>query len=177
MRLALSALPPDRRASASASARALLAAQSTWHCAQSILFFAPMPTELDLWPLLNSALAAGKLVALPRFVPESTSYIACQISNSTQHLKTGQFGIREPIDGCPQIQVNKLDFVLVPGLAFDLEGRRLGRGKGFYDRMLAAARGKTCGVAFDEQIVRDVPVEPLDISVDCILTPTRWIEL
>jgi 5-formyltetrahydrofolate cyclo-ligase len=66
---------------------------------------------------------------------------------------------------------------LVPGVAFDLHGRRLGRGKGFYDRLLADVRGKTCGVAFDEQIVREVPVEPHDSDVNCILTPTRWIEL
>jgi 5-formyltetrahydrofolate cyclo-ligase len=125
---------------------------------------------------MTPALAAGKLVALPRFIPETSSYAACQISGSTR-LINGRFGIREPVDGCPQIPLNKLDFILVPGLAFDLQGCRLGRGKGFYDRMLAAVLGKTCGVAFDEQIVRDVPVEPLDLSVDCILTPTRWIEL
>ena len=176
MRAALSSLSPAHRSSISAKARFLLAAQPAWQFAQSILFFAPMPTELDLWPLMTAAIAAGKTIALPRFVPETSSYVACQISSST-HLTTGRFGIREPTDGCPQIPLNKLDFILVPGLAFDLQGRRLGRGKGFYDRMLAAVRGKTCGVAFDEQIVRDVPVEPLDISVDCILTPTRWIEL
>ena len=73
--------------------------------------------------------------------------------------------------------LNRLDFVLVPGIAFDLQGRRLGRGKGYYDRLLAEVRGKTCGVAFDEQIVDEIPVEPHDIHVNCILTPTRWIEL
>src|SRR5206468_3801167 len=173
MRLALSSLPPERRASASAEAGSLLAAQPAWQCAQSILFFAPMPTELDLWPMIDCAIAAGKLVALPRFEPESTSYFACQISDSTQNLRPGKFGIREPIDTCPRMPLNRLDLLLVPGLAFDLQGRRLGRGKGFYDRMLVAVHGRTCGVAFDEQIVRDVPVEPLDVSVDCILTPTR----
>jgi 5-formyltetrahydrofolate cyclo-ligase len=66
--------------------------------------------------------------------------------------------------------------VLVPGVAFDLRGRRLGRGKGFYDRLLADAGGLKCGVAFDEQIVTEIPVEPHDVSVDCILTPTRWIQ-
>ena len=64
-----------------------------------------------------------------------------------------------------------------PGVAFDLQGRRLGRGKGFYDRLLADLRGTICGVAFDEQIVSELPVGPTDISVNCILTPTRFIEL
>jgi 5-formyltetrahydrofolate cyclo-ligase len=70
-----------------------------------------------------------------------------------------------------------LDFILVPGVAFDLSGRRLGRGKGYYDRLLKQTRGTTCGVAFDEQIVGEIPVEPHDLNVNCILTPTRWIEV
>jgi len=74
------------------------------------------------------------------------------------------------------ISGNRLDLILVPGIAFDLRGRRLGRGKGYYDRWLPALRGKTCGVAFDEQIVDDIPLEPHDVVVNCILTPTRWIE-
>jgi 5-formyltetrahydrofolate cyclo-ligase len=62
-------------------------------------------------------------------------------------------------------------------VAFDLHGRRLGRGKGFYDRLLARTRGTKCGVAFDEQIVAKITVEPHDAQVNCLLTPTRWIEL
>jgi 5-formyltetrahydrofolate cyclo-ligase len=72
--------------------------------------------------------------------------------------------------------LNRLDLVLVPGVAFDARGGRLGRGKGFYDRLLSAVNGTKCGVAFDEQIVDAVPVGPLDVLVNCILTPTRWIE-
>jgi 5-formyltetrahydrofolate cyclo-ligase len=66
--------------------------------------------------------------------------------------------------------------VLVPGVAFDSHGRRLGRGKGFYDQLLAFVRGTKCGVAFDEQIVPEIPIEPHDVRLNCILTPTRWIE-
>ena len=66
--------------------------------------------------------------------------------------------------------------ILVPGVAFDLHGRRLGRGKGFYDQLLAGVRGTTCGVAFDVQVVRELPQEPHDARVNCILTPTRWLE-
>ncbi|MBP9903534.1 MAG: 5-formyltetrahydrofolate cyclo-ligase, partial [Verrucomicrobia bacterium] len=72
--------------------------------------------------------------------------------------------------------LNRLDLVLVPGVAFDPRGGRLGRGQGYYDRLLAGVRGTKCGVAFDEQIVDAVPVGPLDIRLNCILTPTRWIE-
>ncbi|MEY2466031.1 MAG: 5-formyltetrahydrofolate cyclo-ligase, partial [Verrucomicrobiota bacterium] len=72
--------------------------------------------------------------------------------------------------------IKPLDLILVPGVAFELHGRRLGRGKGFYDRLLADMRGTTCGVAFDEQIVAEIPVEPHDVHLDYLLTPTRWIE-
>jgi 5-formyltetrahydrofolate cyclo-ligase len=166
-----------QRESYSSHARALLEQQPIWLQAQTILFFAPMPDELDIWPSLPVALAAGKHVYLPRFLSHTNSYAACHVKIPDTDLTLGQFGIREPSESCPQISLNRLDFVLVPGVAFDLHGRRLGRGKGFYDQLLAAVRGKTCGVAFDEQIVNEIPVEPHDVLLNCILTPSRWIQL
>jgi 5-formyltetrahydrofolate cyclo-ligase len=177
VRAELANMTDAERATASAQARALLAAQPRWQRARSVLFFAPLPEELDVWPLLVEALAAGKTVCLPRFAAEKNHYIACQVENPATDLKPGQFGIREPVEGCAPIPLKRLDLILVPGIAYDLHGRRLGRGKGFYDRLLAGVRGTTCGVAFDLQIVRELPVEPHDAHVDCILTPTRWLEL
>ena len=72
------------------------------------------------------------------------------------------------------MELNRLDLVLVPGVAFDLNGRRLGRGKGYYDRLLAEFEGWTCGVAFDQQVVEAVPSEPHDMRLTCLVTPTRW---
>jgi 5-formyltetrahydrofolate cyclo-ligase len=172
--LRLLALP--EREAAAAQAGALLRDQPVWRQARSVLLFAPLPDELDVWPLLAAALSGRKTVALPRFDPETNGYVACQVQNLVSDVKIGHFGIREPGGHCPQIALNRLDFILVPGVAFDLQGRRLGRGKGFFDRLLAAARGTTCGVAFDEQIVREIPVAPHDVRVNRILTPTRWIE-
>ena len=169
-------LAPAEREAAAAQARALLRDQPGWKQARSVLLFAPLPDELDVWPLLAAALSGGKTVALPRFDPQANGYLACQVQNLVSDVKIGRFGIREPSENCPQIALNRLDFILVPGVAFDVQGRRLGRGKGFFDRLLAAARGTTCGVAFDEKIVREIPVAPHDIRVNRILTPTRWIE-
>jgi 5-formyltetrahydrofolate cyclo-ligase len=173
----LTALTPAQRETYSSRARALLEQQPIWRQAQTILFFAPMPDELDIWPSLSVALAAGKQVFLPRFLSHTNSYAACHVKIPDTDLAVGRFGIREPSETCPQIPLNRLDFVLVPGVAFDLHGRRLGRGRGFYDQLLAAVCGKTCGVAFDEQIVTDIPVEPHDVLLNCILTPSRWIQL
>jgi 5-formyltetrahydrofolate cyclo-ligase len=169
-------ISPSHRATSSAKACALLEQQPAWKNAQDILFFAPLPSELNIWPLVCDSLSENKLVALPRFNPVTSQYIACQIRNISTDLKTGRFDIREPADHCPIIPLNRLDLILVPGVAFDPRGRRLGRGKGFYDQLLPKVRGTACGVAFDEQIVDEIPVEPHDVHLNCILTPTRWIE-
>src|ERR1035437_9352868 len=129
VRAALRQIPAQECATSSAQARVLLKAQAQWRAAESILFYAPLPEELDVWPLLAEALAAGKRVALPRFVAEDRSYEACQIQDPKSDLQVGHFGIREPASRCAPLPSTRLDLILVPGLAFDLHGRRLGRGK------------------------------------------------
>ena len=176
IRARLAVLTPEQRVAASRQARALLEKQVVWKNAKLIFFYAPVAEEMDIWPLLTDALAAGKTVALPRFDSATGRYVACQVQDVVKDLNHGQFGIREPGGHCIAVPPNRLDLVLVPGVAFDVHGRRLGRGKGFYDQMLATVRGTTCGVAFDEQIVEAIPVEPHDVHLNCILTPTRWIE-
>ena len=126
--------------------------------------------------MVSEALALGKAVTLPRFLPRTQTYIACRVLNSQVDVEIGKFGIREPSARCAEVSLNQLDFILVPGVAFDLNGRRLGRGKGFYDRLLAQVRGVTCGVAFEQQIAGEVPAGPHDVGLNCILTPTRWVE-
>jgi 5-formyltetrahydrofolate cyclo-ligase len=172
----LSGMTDAQRHEASSRARSRLDQQKLWQQARSILFFAPLPRELDIWPLLEAALLEGKTVGLPRFDPALKTYRACRIQHPSGDVQIGNLGIREPGPDCGELPTH-LDIILVPGMAFDLHGRRLGRGKGFYDRLLAEVRGTTCAVAFDEQIVDEVPVEPHDVHLDYILTPTRWIEL
>ena len=173
----LKAMPADHRAPASRQLCLLLERHSLWKDARTILFFAPMPDEPDIWPLLLDSLAAGKTVALPRFDPTTKRYVACRIADATADLAVGRYGIREPAGHCAVLGLNRLDLTLVPGVAFDLQGRRLGRGKGFYDRLLASVRGATCGIAFDEQIVTEIPVEPHDVHLNCIITPTRRVDV
>ena len=177
MQQLLRAMTPEQRAEGSTQARFLIERQPIWQKSRSILFFAPLAEELDVWPLMVDALGAGKTVALPRFKPATTGYVACRIEHLERDLAPGKFGIREPAVKCAVLAINRLDFVLVPGIGFDLHGRRLGRGRGFYDHLLASVRGTTCGVAFDQQIVEEIPVEPHDVFVNCILTPTRWTEV
>jgi 5-formyltetrahydrofolate cyclo-ligase len=177
LRTDLQNLSPTQRNEDSARALELLRRQSVWQQAQAVLFYAPMAEELDLTLLLEEALTAGKAVALPRFVNETGTYQAFGISDFQRDCAPGKFGLAEPADRCPALPLNQLDLALVPGLGFDVCGRRLGRGRGFYDRLLAGFEGAKCGVAFDAQIAEQIPVERHDVTMNYILTPTRWLEV
>jgi 5-formyltetrahydrofolate cyclo-ligase len=176
VRAQLRGMTAVQRSAASMQACALLEQQEAWRQARSILFYAPLPQELDVWPLLRESLDAGKTVALPRYDSAARHYIACRVQEASSDIRAGQFGIREPAAHCPALELGLVELVLVPGLAFDAAGRRLGRGKGFYDKLLGQVRGATCGVAFDEQLVSEVPTESHDVVLNYVLTPTRWIE-
>ena len=134
-----------------------------------------MKLELDVWPLVLEALSFGKMVSLPRYLPGNRIYEAAMITDLGKDLRAGKLAIREPEDHCVAISLKQLDLILVPGVAFDRDGRRLGRGKGFYDRLLSPVTGIKCGVGFDFQVREQLPEEPHDVRLDCIMTPTRWL--
>jgi len=169
-------MPPAGRAAASSTLCERLACSSVWQETRTVLFYAPLPDEPDLWPAFRHILRQGLTVALPRMDHSAGRYRACVVRDPDRDLVDGHFGIKEPGPACEVHPLNLLDLVLVPGVAFDLGGRRLGRGAGYYDRLLSEVRGTTCGIAFDEQISGELPVEPHDVFVDCILTPTRWLQ-
>ena len=135
-----------------------------------------MPEEPDLWPLLSEVLATKKLVALPCFDSEKEKYVPRRVGDIHVEIISGKFGIRDPAPTCVAIPLQDLELVLVPGVAFDARGHRLGRGKGFYDRLLQNFTGKKIGVAFDEQIVDAVPAGKDDVKMDIILTPDRCVK-
>jgi 5-formyltetrahydrofolate cyclo-ligase len=176
-RAGLKVLSQAQREEASVRARDLLRRQTAWQRAGAILFYAPMKGELDLSPMLDEALQAGKVAALPGFVGETGIYQAFAVSNFACDCAPGKFGVAEPGPHCPPMPLKRLDFVLAPGLGFDVSGRRLGRGQGFYDRLLAGINGAKCGVAFDQQVVGEIPAARHDVSMNFILTPTRWLEI
>jgi len=179
-RTRLSLFTPEQRRVLSTAAVAQLLALPEFQRAQRILGYLPLKDELDLSPALETALQSGKTVALPRYIPEQDAYCAALVTENFASLSPGAFGILEPSAAAAIMPLNQLDFVLVPGVAFDPSGRRLGRGKGFYDRLLANVNSADCikcGIAVDEQIVIGIPAEPHDISVNLIVTPTRCVSL
>lgn len=176
IRNTLNGISPEHRAQASLQACERLQTLEVWRAASRLLCYAPRRDELDICPLIEDALAQGKIVALPRFDPLKGVYHARRILEPVAQFAPGHLGIREPGEHCPPIPVNQLDLILAPGVAFDLGGRRLGRGRGFYDRLLENVRGTKCGMGFEEQIRTSIPVESHDILLDCLLTPARWCD-
>ena len=175
LRAELKAHSSASAASASAALCVRVRASPLWQTARAVLLFFPLPSEPDISPLLDEALASGKLLALPRFNATTHTYEPVQVRDLARELVTGPFGVREPTADCPLAPMNRLDLALVPGLGFDARGHRLGRGKGHYDHLLAGFTGMKIGVAFDFQIVTEVPAEPHDIVLDAVVTPTRWV--
>ena len=174
LRKAVKALSPEQRARDSALLRRLLVDQPRWAAARAVLFYFPMGAEPDIWPLGALAVAEGKAVVLPQYLAERGHYVGCAVHDLAGDLVPGRFGILEPAAHCPVFNLKQLDLALAPGIGFTLDGGRLGRGKGYYDRLLAEIPGFKCGVAFDCQMATSLPLEPHDVRLNCILTPTRW---
>src|ERR1700722_7328691 len=126
LRALLKAMPDLERKDASVNAAALLRQQSVWKKARSVLFYVPLKGEIDLSPLLDEGLRAGKVIALPRFLTESGAYDAFQIRDAADDCAPGKFGISEPAGHCVRFPPKQLDLALVPGVAFDATGHRLG---------------------------------------------------
>ena len=134
--------------------------------AHIILAYYALPDEVDTHTLLDELVAAGKTVLLPKVLDATTMELRCY--QGPQDLCEGAYHILEPT-GAPFTDESRIDIALVPGLAFDAQGCRLGRGKGYYDRFLSAFKGKTIGVCFDFQKVVEVPVDAHDVSVDTVV--------
>ncbi|MEM7449572.1 MAG: 5-formyltetrahydrofolate cyclo-ligase [Myxococcota bacterium] len=141
--------------------------------ARSIGAYLAVRSELDLKPWMQQQ--TGNIeFAIPRVVPETGAL--CFHEWNENQVSSGAFGIEEPSQHTPQIDVSTLDVLLVPGLAFDEAGHRIGWGKGYYDRLLSKPlRAFTVGVSFDFQLVAEVPTLPSDMPVDAIVTGQRVI--
>jgi len=141
--------------------------------AGTVLVFAGIGTEVATDDLVRAVLADGKRLVMPR-VGEG-DLVLHAVADPARDLAPGVWGIPEPRPGCPVIAAETVDLFLLPGLAFDLKGGRLGYGRGYFDRVLAGAPGTKAALAFDGQVVEAVPQGPTDVAVDLVVTPTRVI--
>ena len=144
-----------------------------WSAAACVLLYAPLADEPDLLALLGEC---GRTFCVPRIEsPAPPTLAAVAVTgppgDDLPGWRRGPFGLWEPAGEA--LDPARIDLVLVPGLAFTRDGRRLGRGKGFYDRFLPTLRPDCfkCGVCFDLQLVDALPTEPHDVRLDAVLTP------
>lgn len=143
-----------------------------FEAADSMLIYVAMNSEPETRKIISEALKRGKAVYAPKV--EGEFICVCRL-HSLAHLSPGKFGIHEP-PGEAKCELRQFDAVVIPGLAFDLRGGRLGRGGGFYDRLLSSMSGDFIGFCFDEQVVDEVPKMEHDIHVHKIFTDARVIE-
>jgi 5-formyltetrahydrofolate cyclo-ligase len=171
------ALAPAWRAQASEAIAARIARIDSYAVARVVFLTLPYRSEWDATLVAARALASGKVVAVPRVDRSARMLRAFRIDDLAHDVEAGYAGVPEPRASCAEIALDAIDWVLVPGLAFDRRGRRLGYGGGFYDRLLPFVRHDVPRVAgaFELQLVERVPTAPHDIDVDCVVTEQRTL--
>ena len=131
--------------------------------------------EVQLEELFPISWDAGKKTCIPVYNNSLRSYEMAEITSQTEFI-TGHYGILEPVSPS-LVPISDIDLMTVPGIAFDAKGNRLGRGGGFYDRMLSGFRGVSAAVAFDFQIYDLVPTESHDFPVDTIISEIKVLNV
>ncbi|MBI5137149.1 MAG: 5-formyltetrahydrofolate cyclo-ligase [Nitrospirae bacterium] len=150
-----------------------VAALDAYRTAETVLVTLAIGRELPTAPVVARILADGKRLVLPRVA--GTELSLHQVADPATQLAPGCWDILEPVPGLKPLHPNAVDLFLLPGLAFDARGGRLGYGRGFFDRVLARSEGVRAGLGYDMQVVETVPVAEWDARLDWIITPTRVI--
>lgn len=168
-------MAPAERSRRSLRVAAYLQALPEFQAARRLLAFLSMANEVQTDRIVSLALGLGKQVALPRVVRRERRLALHWWDGDPAALAAGVWGIREPRPDSPAADPAAVDLVLVPGLAFDAAGGRLGQGGGYYDRLLPtlSAAAARIAVAFDFQVVAQVPRGERDMPVDLIVTDCR----
>lgn len=176
MRAMLAGLTADEVRARSASVCRHATMMHELSSAEWVMGFVSFGAEVHTHDLLRSLLAERRRVCVPSFDAVGQRYICSELKHFDLELKEGLLGILEPRhDTIRPVSSEKIDAWLVPGLGFDEHGNRLGRGMGYFDRLLCGARGAKIGLAYDFQLVNEVPAEPNDVRLDFIVTETRVI--
>jgi 5-formyltetrahydrofolate cyclo-ligase len=163
------------RATASRSICTRVETLPSFTAARIVLVTLPFGSEWDTRPLARAALAAGKMLVVPRVNGATRMLELHAIGDATADVTPGYQGIPEPLPTRPRVDAATIDWVLVPGVAFSADGRRLGYGGGYYDRLMTQLRPAIPRVAgaFDVQIAERIPAASHDLSVDVIVTESR----
>lgn len=168
------AIDPERRLRAAESAASHLLALPRLAGARRVAVFAAVGSELDAGAAIRGLRARGVELCYPRVVAHRLEF---HLVGSEDQLAPGAFAIPEPAAAAPVVPARSIDAFVMPGLAFDAGGARIGWGRGFYDRSLAAAPDRLrIGYCYDCQLFDSVPREPSDLPMHIIVTESGVLE-
>ena len=139
--------------------------------ARNVMIYHSVRREPDTLNIVKTALLMGKTVSFPYCL--KGGIMQARAVKSLNELKPAMLGIPAPPDTAPIIAPEELEIVIVPALAYDLTGNRIGYGGGYYDRYLSGIPAFTVGMTRERLIKRELPVEPHDIAVKCVVTEER----
>jgi 5-formyltetrahydrofolate cyclo-ligase len=167
----LGAMTPAERHAKSVAACSLVMASPEFAAAKVVMLYLSMVEEVDTAPIALRCWQTSKTVVVPKVLWQQRRMLPMEVTSLTTGVGTGPQGVREPIAGNP-FPTDSIDLVIVPGLGFSLDGYRIGRGTGFYDRFLSSDDflGTSCGLGFEEQVVEGLPAEPHDVPVKMLAT-------
>jgi len=141
--------------------------------AKTILIYNSIRGEVRTKSIIEKLLSLGKNIVVPVTLSKDGKTTLCRLKN-TADLKEGMFGVPEPCIR-EELAPDTIDLVIVPGIAFDDKGNRLGHGYGYYDRMLKSINAPLLALSFEMQLLREIPREEHDVPVDMIITEERII--
>ncbi len=161
-------IPTDKKHSADLEIISRFLMTEEYHNAKQILCYAGTKYEIDTSSLIYASFANGKKVALPRCNGERLDFYYIE---SLEDLTVGSYGIMEPdIKKCKKVADFRESVLVAPGLGFGPDGRRIGYGKGYYDRFIAKYSGKVIGLCYYPLVKLNIPVEETDCKIDVLIT-------
>jgi 5-formyltetrahydrofolate cyclo-ligase len=175
IRRTLEAMSPESRHEKAARICRRVAELDSFRNASTVMMYMPLPSEVDITPLAIRCFQMGATICVPKVDWERRDMSAVEVARfDDKEMELDEHGIRVPRDG-RLVLPSMIDLIIIPGLAFDTQGNRLGRGRGYYDRFLAKVPKSVTkiGVCFDEQIVDEVPSGPGDVRVDVVISDRR----
>ena len=137
--------------------------------AKAVGAYAPLPDEVDITSVMTSP---DRIFYIPAFDEALGGYRLARMGDT---FTRGRFGILEPVEPV-FAEKDELDLIIVPGIAFDQTGHRIGRGGGFYDRLLPQYNAIRAGICFDFQCLEKIPVEPHDCLMDVLITESKFLK-
>ncbi len=167
------ALSREEQEDAEASIVRRLEARPEFSACNSVALYWAVRGEVPTQTLYRRLRSEGRAVFLSRLRGENLEFAEAAEPSA---LVPGPMDLLEPTAERPAVPLERIDLVLVPGLAFDLRGARLGWGKGYYDRVLRGYGGLRWGLAYDFQVFEEIPAEARDESVHWVFTETRSID-